>query len=62
MRMHLRGRGFVFQEEKEKTSSCLLNKIQLLSLSYDFTRAGYNNIHFPVTGPLPSIAFLKAEV
>lgn len=58
--MHLRGRGFVFQEKKNFL--CLLNKIQLLSLSYDFTRAGYDKIHFPIAGPLPSIAILKAEV
>lgn len=61
--MHLRGRGFVFQEGRgKKNFLCLLIKIQLLSLSYDFTRAGYNNIHFPIAGPLPSIAILKAEV
>lgn len=53
----------MFQEGREKKNFlCLLNKIQLLSLSYDFTRAGYDNIHFPIAGPLPSIAILKAEV
>lgn len=48
------------KEEKGKTSSCFLNEIQLLSLSYDFARAGYDNIHSPTVGPLPFIAILKA--
>lgn len=49
------------QEEKGKTSSCFLNEIQLLSLSYDFTRAGYDNIHFLIAGPLHCIAILKLK-
>lgn len=49
------------QEEKGKTSSCFLNEIQLLSLSCDFTRAGYDNIHFLIAGPLCCIAILKLK-
>jgi hypothetical protein len=36
--MHLRGRGFVFQEE-EKNLLLPLSKSQLLCLTYDFSRA-----------------------
>lgn len=49
------------QKEKGKTSSCFLNEIQLLSLSCDFTRAGYDNIHFLIAGPLCCIAILKLK-
>lgn len=59
--MHLRGRGFVFHAGRERKDRLLpFEEIQLLSLSYDFTRAGYDNIHFPTAGPLPFIAILKA--
>lgn len=50
---------FKQEEKKGKISSCFLNEIQLLSLSYDLTRAGYDNIHFLIAGPLRCIAILK---
>lgn len=51
----------MFHAGRERKDLLLpFEEIQLLSLSYDFTRAGYDNIHFPTAGPLPFIAILKA--